>query len=360
MQKIDLNSRTSIAQLDKSNLLGSIEELDKQIEHAWADTRKITVKLDTPIENVVVSGMGGSALGADVIKSVFKDQLKVPFEIVRDYTLPHYVGKNTLVLLSSYSGNTEETLACGEEARQKGAQVLAITAGGELAKLAQANHWPFYLIDPTHNPSGQPRMAIGYSIFGTIGLLEKAGVIQLDQEAIDQTTDIIRQQVRACAVEVTSELNPAKMLAYQLVDKQAVLIAPDFLAGATHAATNQSNENAKTLTTYHLIPEFNHHLLEALSFPDTLKSTHLFVLVHSKLAHPSNQVRIKLTEQNIATQNLETMSVNLEAGHKLAQCFELICLFSFISLYQAMMEEIDPSPIVHVEAFKQALKKEVI
>lgn len=357
MPKIDLNSRKSIASLDKSNLLGSIEALDKQIEHAWAETRKIKFSATAKIENVVVAGMGGSALGADVIKNLFKKELQVPFEIVRDYSLPGYVNEHSLVILSSYSGTTEETLACGAEVIKYKAQAMVIAAGGELIELAKANHWPYYLINPLHNPSNQPRMAIGYSIFGIFGLLEKAGMINLSPQQIQTTLEAVKQQKAACTVEVETESNPAKILAFQLIDKQAILIAPDFLAGAAHVATNQSNENAKTLTTYHVIPELNHHLLEALSFPDTIKTNSIFILIKSKLAQPINQKRVQLTGEILETMHLEKLSVDLEANNSLAQCFELICLFSFVSLYQSLLENIDPSPIPNVQAFKQALHK---
>lgn len=356
MNKIDLNSRESIATLDKSNLLGSIEALDQQIKQAWEETRKIVFKPTVEIKNVVVAGMGGSALGADVIKHVFKTELKIPFDLVRDYTLPGYTNQNTLVILSSYSGNTEEVIACSQEAQKCQAQIMAIAAGGQLQELAQQNHWPFYLINPTHNPSNQPRMAIGYSIFGIMGLLERASVIKLDDQIIDSVVQAVAQQVAACKVEVTAENNQAKLLSYAMFDKQTSLVGPDFLEGALHVASNQSNENSKTITNYYVLPELAHHLLEALRFPSSLKSNHLFILVGSSLAHPSNQKRVLLSQKIIEEYEIETLKVNLEADDQLAQIFELISLFSFVSLYQAMLQKIDPSPIPAVEKFKQALK----
>jgi len=356
MSNIDLNSKKSIATLDKSNLLGSIEALDKQIEHAWAETRKIAFTPKAKIENVIVAGMGGSALGADVIRTVFKTKLKVPFEIIRDYTLPGFVGPNTLVILSSYSGSTEETLSVAEEALKNQAQAMVIAAGGKLIELAKQHQWSYYQIDPIYNPSNQPRMAIGYSIFGTLGLLEKAGVIGLDEQIVSDVCQTVKQQVASCGIEVEAKNNQAKLLSYAMFSKQTTLIAPDFLAGGAHVATNQSNENSKTFTNYHVLPELNHHLLEALSFPEDLRSNHLFILIESALAHVSNQKRVSLTQQIIDGQGIETIKVSLEASDKLAQTFELISLFSFVSLYQSMLQKIDPSPIPIVEKFKQALK----
>lgn len=353
---IDLNSRDSIKSLDQSNLLGSIESLALQIKHAWEETKSIAFTPKVPITNIVVAGMGGSGLGADVIKSVFKSELKVPLDIVNDYALPGYVGPSTLVILSSYSGTTEETLTAGETAKKLGAQAMVICAGGTLLEMAKTNNWPFYQINPTYNPSGQPRMAIGYSVFGIIALCAKAGLLNLTDNDIAQVVQTLADVVASCTVEVKSEQNPAKMLAYQLYDKRAVFIGADFLAGALHTATNQSNENAKTFTGYYVVPELDHHLLESLRFPSSLKDTHAFVFFRSVLSHPSNAKRVDLTKETFMEHSLECLALDLKGPTKLAQSFELINTMSFVSLYLAMMENIDPNPIPAVASFKQKLK----
>ncbi len=353
---VDLNSRDSIRTLDQSNLLGSVESLALQIKHAWEETQSIVFTPTQPIQNIVIAGMGGSGLGADVIKSVFKSELSVPLDIVHDYTLPGYVNANTLVILSSYSGTTEEVLAVGQSAQEKGAQIMAICAGGKLAELARTNHWPYYLINPTYNPSQQPRMAIGYSVFGIIALCVKAGVLHLATAEIEKVVTVLGEVVSHCTVEIAGDKNPAKLLAYQMFDKRTLYIGADFLEGALHTATNQSNENAKTLTGYYVVPEMNHHLLESLRFPTSLKETTLSVFFSSDLNQPANIKRVMLTKEIFDEHGLETMVVNLTGPTKLAQAFELINTMSFVSLYQVMLEGIDPSPIPAVESFKQKMK----
>ncbi|PIR61668.1 MAG: hypothetical protein COU66_02575 [Candidatus Pacebacteria bacterium CG10_big_fil_rev_8_21_14_0_10_44_11] len=352
-----LDSREAIAILDKSNMLGSVESLHKQLSHAWEATEKIEFAPSAKITQVVVAGMGGSALGADVIKSLYKTELDVSFDIVRDYSLPAYVSENTLVILASYSGTTEEIVACAQEAIDKKAQIMVIAAGGTLIELAEKHHWAHYQIDPTYNPSAQPRMAIGYAVFGMICLLGKAGILSLTKAEVDQVAGVIQTTVEASGVEVPQESNPAKLLAYAMYDKRPIFVIAGFLEGAGHVVANQCNENAKAYADYKVIPELNHHLMEGLRFPSSNKSTHVFVLINSALYHPRCQVRMKLTQTIIEANHIETMKLELQAPTKLAQVFETIALVGFAGFYLSMIEGIDPSPIPFVDTFKDELAK---
>jgi len=354
---INLSSRQEIARLDVSNALGSVEALAKQIEHAWADVKNVQVPIKAPIERVVVSGMGGSGLGADVIKALFKDQMQVPFDFVHSYTLPAYVNKNTLVILSSYSGTTEEVLVSSKEAEAKDAQIVAITTGGQLASLAQQKGWPVYIIDPVHNPSGQPRMAIGYSVFGTIGLCSQAGLLSLSDIEVQSVQRVVKQQLAKSSVEAQTDINPAKMIAYEMVDRRPILVIAEFLEGIAHVNANQLNENAKIFADYKIVPEINHHLMEGLKFPLSNKDTHVFFFINSQLYLPKNQKRMVITKKLVEKNGLETTQIDLTAKTKLDQAFEMLAIFGFASFYLSMLEGLDPCPIPFVEEFKQALQK---
>ena len=351
-----LDSREAIAQLDTQNMMGSIEELPNQIEHAWQDIQSITFTPKAPIRNAVVAGMGGSGLGGDVIKHLYKDSLSVPLELVHDYTLPHYVDQHSLVILASYSGTTEEILSCAQHARERNAQIMVVAAGGPLAEMAQANNYSLYLINAQHNPSKQPRMAIGYAVFGTIGLLAKAGLLELTDTEVTATVATLHKQVAAYKVEVPSQENPAKALAFSMVDRRPVFVASDFLEGAVHVGANQHNENAKSFISYVVAPELNHHLLEGLKYPLSNASTHVFIFIHSLLYHPHNTVRMHLTQEVVEENEIETIGVPLQARTRIEQVFECIILLAFAGFYLAMLEGIDPSPIPFVESFKNKLK----
>lgn len=352
-----LDDRTAVVQLDKSNMLGSIEALADQVRQAWDDVNKLTFTATAEIHHVVVAGMGGSALGADVAKHAFKDVLTAPLDVVNSYHLPAYVNEHTLVILSSYSGSTEEVLSCAQEAKAKKAQVMAIAAGSKLADLAKTENYPIYIINPEFNPSNQPRMAIGYAITGLLGMLAKAGVCTLTQNEIDEVINTIIRTNDSCNIAVPQDKNQAKLLAFTALDRRPILIASDFLTGAIHTAANQFNENAKVFADYKIVPELNHHLMEGLRFPNSNTNTHVFVLVFSQLYESAIQKRISLTQQVIEQNHIETIELHLTAESKLTQVFELITILAYATFYLSMLENIDPSPIPFVDWFKEELSK---
>jgi len=356
--QVNLNSRVNIAQFDQANMLGSIEALNLQIKHAWEEVKQLNFKLSSQPHNLVVAGMGGSGLGADVIKHLFKDQLTVPFDFIHSYTLPNYVNQNSLIILSSYSGNTEEVIQVAQEARERQAQIVVITGGGKLYQLAQRHHWPVYKIKPKFNPSNQPRMAIGYSVFGILGICAQIGIIKLSDQEVKVVSDTIADVVAKNTVEVATSENAAKSLAFMMLDHRTILVGAEFLEGALHVSANQANENAKTFTDYKVIPEMDHHLLEGLNFPKNLTSTHLFLFFQSELYRVRNQKRIKLTQQIVDDHSIETLKIDLTAPTKLAQLWQSISLMAFAIFYQAILEGIDPSPIPYVEEFKKELVRD--
>jgi glucose/mannose-6-phosphate isomerase len=351
-----LDNHQEMNKLDKSNALGSVEALADQVRHAWEAIQKIEFKAEKEIKNVVVAGMGGSGLGADVIKHLYKEHLQIPFEVVNSYTLPNYINENTLVVLSSYSGNTEEIIECSTQAKIANAQIIAIASGGKLAAIAQENGYPIYLIKPEYNPSGQPRMAIGYSIIGQLGLMAKAGIISLDQDEINEIITAIIRQNEKCKIETPADLNPAKILAFKCFDRRPILVASEFLSGAVHVSTNQFNENAKCFADYKIIPEINHHLMEGLRFPASNVDSHLYIFFNSNLYKKRNQQRFDLTAQVVEKNDIETISIDLQAESKITQIFELITLMAYTNFYLSMLEKIDPSPIPHVDWLKEQLK----
>ncbi len=340
-----LDSRDAINKLDVSHLLASVEALPDQIEDAWRQTEQLTFPSDYPnVKNIVVSGMGGSALGSLIIKRLFKDELTLPLEVYSHYHLPGYVNSDSLVLLSSYSGDTEETLAAAQQAQTVGAKIAVITAGGDLAKLATHNHWPLYLIDPQFNPSAQPRMAIGYAVFGQLSMFAKMGLINIAESEVLNLVDKLRELVKKLGPEVPN--NPAKLLAFAAYDKHIIFSAAEHLIGAAHVFNNQVNENAKSLSSEWHLPEFNHHYMEALSYPKLAHDTTIFFLFNSALYHERVNKRFPLTKEVIENSGFETQLIAATAPTKLEQVFEIIQLGAFVSTYLAFLYQIpDARPL---------------
>lgn len=350
-----IDSREKIAELDVSNALGSIELLSDQIREAWEETQDIQFTPEAEIRNVVVNGMGGSGLGAHVIQHVFKEKLTVPLEVIHSYDLPNYVDEHTLVVISSYSGNTEEPLHSIEQAEAKKAQIVTITAGGKLKKLAEERNYPSYFIDPQFNPSNQPRMAIGNSVFGQIGLLSKAGVISLTDEEVEEVITTVIRTVESNTVEKKTEESQAKLIAYECLERRPILVSSEFMEGSLHVSANQFNENAKIFADYKIVPELNHHLMEGLKFPQSNQGTHLFLFMNSQLFSASNQKRMKLTQEIVEKNHIDALAVQLTSETKLTQVFESIALLAFANFYLSMLEGIDPCPIPFVDEFKEKL-----
>lgn len=352
-----LNSRDSIAKLDKSNVLGSIEALPDQIQDAWEQTGALVFPNDYPnVQNIIISGMGGSALGAHVLKHLYKDQLNLPIEIYSHYHLPAYVDSNSLVILSSYSGNTEEVLVAAKQAEEVQAKIIVIAGGGKLASLALEKKWPLYQIDPKFNPSNEPRMAVGYAIFGMLSIFAKLGLVNLSTEEVLNLVDHLK--------ELGTKLNPdqlignmAKLLAFQAYDKELILTGAEHLIGAAHVLNNQLNENAKVLTAEWHLPEFNHHYMEALSHPRKLKEDVLFLIFNSHLYLPELTKRAILTAEVIEKAGYEVETIEVTAPTKLEQVFEVITLGAFFNFYLAMLYGIDPAPIPNVDWFKSQIAK---
>ncbi len=353
-----LDSRDEMAAIDKSNVLGSIEMQASQIQQIWEEVQKIDVGPHfSEIQNVVVAGMGGSILGTHVIQSIFKDELKIPVIIAPDYTVPHFVNENTLVIASSYSGGTEETLAAVLDAQKKGAKIAGITSGGKLAEFLHENNYPALVFDPIYNPSKQPRMALGYSIFGQMALFARAGVINMTEKEYNDALNIIAQVHLECGANVPQDKNPAKLLAFEMKELIPVIVAAEHLEGNAHVFANQLNENSKTYSEYRIIPEMNHHLMEGLKFPTSNEHNLFFFMVESDLYNKSVERRFELTQEVLEKHNIRVRTHKLVGKTRFEQSFEMMMQGAYTNFYLAMLNNVDPAPIETVDWFKSQLKK---
>jgi glucose/mannose-6-phosphate isomerase len=353
-----LDDRAQLLAIDSKQALASIEQLASQIQEAWTTAKALTIPAPkAKIQQVVVAGMGGSILGTHVIQTVFKEELRVPIIIAPDYTVPHFVNEHTLVVASSYSGSTEETLAAVQDAQKKGAQIVGITSGGKLAEWLNENNYPCLQFPTTYNPSNSPRMALGYSIFGQMALLSKTGILNLDDSMYQEVLDIIAAVHLDCSVSIEQGVNQAKLLAFEMLHRLPIVTVAEHLEGAAHVFANQINENAKTYSEFRVVPELNHHLMEGLQFPDSNRDNLLFVMVTSGLYEKSNQRRMELTQQVMDENDVHSIAVTLKGETKLSQAFELITISAYASYYLAMLNNQDPVPNPWVDWFKAELKK---
>src|SRR5512133_202711 len=181
-----IDDAKTIASLDSGNVRASIDALPDQIAAAWRDARKVSVPASyQEADQIVVAGMGGSSLPSHLINSVYGRALRVPFSFFNGYELPGSVSRRSVVVLSSYSGTTEETIACFHAAQKRKAKIIGITSGGPLAKLLKRAKAPAYIFDPVHNPCGQPRLGLGYMTAGLLALLNSMQDFGLDVDELE-------------------------------------------------------------------------------------------------------------------------------------------------------------------------------
>ncbi|MGD8744539.1 MAG: SIS domain-containing protein [Candidatus Woesebacteria bacterium] len=356
MKTATLDNREQIGKIDSENVLGSVEKLSKQCEDAWQQAKDIQVPESyKDINNIIMTGMGGSGLGARIIESVYHDDLNYPLIRVHDYDLPNFVDHQSLVICSSYSGTTEEIVSCAKQAVERDAKWMAIGTGNTLLNIAKEHNVPFYQMEPNFNPSNQPRMAIGYSVVGQLVMASKAGVFHLEKHDILKIVNAMKRVLEKNNVELEFSKNNAKQLASRLLGKDVFFIAARHLAGAVHTVNNQLNENAKTFSADFQIPELNHHLMEGLKHPKE-NTERLFMFFANSTLYPEKiQKRFEITMEVVEKNNLEYFEFVPKSKDKLSQAFELIQFGAFVNLYLSVLYGQNPAPIPWVDYFKKRL-----
>lgn len=327
----------------------------EQLLQAWEEVNSLEIPGEfSSIKNIVFCGMGGSALGARTVKDFAKGVLDIPFEIYTHYNLPAYADEETLVIVSSYSGTTEETVSCAEQALEKNTNTFFITTGGKLLDLAKENQVSHYLINPQHNPSGQPRMALGYAVGAVLALLVKAGLLEIGKSELDSAITSMKNAIEKYG---QGQGNEAQNLAQALSGRIPILVASEHNLGITHAVKNQFNESAKTFCALFDIPELNHHLMEGLTKPEALKDTLYFLFINSNLYTPRVEKRYPLTLE-VVKQNDVPASIFLpESKDKLSEIFEVLVFGSFVVYYLTRNYSINPMEIPWVDYFKEKLSQ---
>lgn len=354
MNKLD--SLEELKKFDEKGVLSSIKMLPQQASQAWEEINDLKFSKNlSGAKNIVVCGMGGSALGGRVVDSFVEKKIRAPIEIFTQYFVPNYVNQDTLVILSSYSGNTEEAMSCAHDAIKRNAKIFGITTGGKMADFLKKENKDAYVYEPTFNPSKMPRLAIGYSIFAILALLNKTHFVTLTEEDIKTAIEALSKYIKEFGPRSKQENNLAKKLALKLQNKIPVLVSSEHLLGVSHVFKNQLNETAKTFSNLFDLPELNHHLLEGLKLPAKSKEVLHFLFLYSKLYTERVTKRYSITQEVVEKNSVSNSIYIFSSDTKLEQITELLCLGSFASLYLAALSGTDPSEIPWVDYFKKKL-----
>lgn len=343
--------------LDQSDMHGSIGSIPDQMEAAWEEMAGRTFPdACRNVNHVVVAGMGGSALGAHLIQDVFRDRLRVPVTIVSDYAAPSWIDERTLIVLSSYSGGTEEVMAMAEYGASRGIPMIALTTGGDLEAFAGRHGLPAVVFGSELNTCGQPRIGLGYAVTYLVAMFRQLGFVELAGTEVTGALMLLRETNPVYAAPGAE--NPAYDLAWATRGKSVLIMASEHLTGNAHIMANQWNENAKNLAAWFAIPELNHHLLEGMTHPGEHREGLAAVLIQSGLYDPRNRRRHEITRTLLEKQGIACSVVTPRGETALEQACDLLLLGTYASFYQALLNDTDPSPIPWVDQFKQLMARE--
>lgn len=348
-----LDNLGQIKKLDSANMLQNLMDFPDQIEAAWQSAEKLALPTHyLKIKNVVILGMGGSAIGGDLCVGLSLYNSKVPIIIHRDYDLPAFVDHDSLVIAVSYSGNTEETVSGFQAAGEKGAKMLAISSGGDLAPICRKYRAPLLEI----NYGAQPRAALGYLLTPILGILSRLGILAISRGEIETAIQLLKGLDSKIRPEVPTAKNIAKQLANKLYDRIAIIIGSGALKVAARRWKTQINENAKSAVWAEELPELCHNFIVGLDFPKRLKDKIFVVVLQSKYDHPRNKIR-----QSVVFQILQQKSIPYEpilmhpSDSALDEMLSAIYLGDYVSYYLAIANGLDPTPIKSIELLKERL-----
>lgn len=351
---MQLDNQELIRELDRENMLQHIHDLPDQLAKAWELGLQLHLPDYPEIQHVVVAGMGGSAIGGDLLKAYAKPSCRIPITIIRDYNLPEW--KNILVICSSHSGNTEETLSIFDQAQAAGLPTLAITTGGKLAEqAAQAGSglWTF-------EDDFQPRAAVGYSFGLLLAALARLGLI--DQNKADQdlqdAVQAMKEQQQQMLPEVPAAINPAKRMAGQFVNRWPVLFGSGFLAPVARRWKTQINEIAKAQAAFEILPEADHNTLQGIFFPQDQAGKSLAFFITSKQNHPRNKLREEFTREIFMLEGITTDFFRAPGRAVLDSMWTALHFGDYLSFYLAVAYGVDPTPVPVLETLKEKLKLE--
>ena len=320
--------------IDNSNMLKVIEDFPLQCKTALELPKGMSVS--GKVDKIFVCGMGGSAVGGDLLK-IYMQNSKIPVFVVRDYKVPNFVDENSLVFAVSYSGNTEETISAYQDAVKKKAKIVAVTTGGQLGSMAKK---------VIKIPSGmQPRAALGYTFFPVLGVLVNSGIVDVKGREIEEMLDILSK---------TEEFKTVgERIAKKIGKRTPIIYASEMLGAVAYRWKTQFNENGKVAAFYHVFSEMNHN--EIAGYQNINKNDYIAIFIRDKFDNERIKKRMDVTKEIISTR-VDVEEVFTRGEFLLSRIFSGIYYGDFASYYLALANRIDPTPVTVIENLKKKLK----
>ena len=347
-----IESVEAIKKADPGEMLTKIKDLPLQVRDAWKIVQAATLPpAYGDVRNITILGMGGSAIGGEFAGALLADELKVPLNVHRDYGIPGYVGRDSLVIVSSFSGNTEETLSGFDEAKKRGAKILAITTGGKVADDAKALRLPLI----TFGYHAQPRAALGYSMTLVLGVLGKLGFARDMGKEIEQAlTDVAKLEER---VHEGARTNDAKKLAAELYGRIPVIFGAGAMGVMARRVKDQWNENAKNWAHYDVMSELNHNAVVGFPHPPIARDAQTVLLLRSRRDNPRHQIRFEVTKELLDRAQIPHKDLQFDGESLLSEILQMTYFTDYVSFYVALLNGADPSPVTSIDYLKDRLAK---
>jgi glucose/mannose-6-phosphate isomerase len=352
---VNLDDLGIIEKLDGSDMRKLLLGFPRQYQqaHSLAEDFTLPKGWDRRVRSIVISGMGGSAIGGDLLRSLFSPACPVPIVINRNYSVPGFVGEDTFFIAASFSGNTEETLAAFEAAVERRAKVASISGGGQLEKLSRQADVPHFSVPER---GIQPRCAFGYLFIPMVVFLSKLGFIPDQTPDIENAVELLSDSAQRLSPDVPTRDNQAKQIAQAVFDKLPVIYAPeDYFDVVAMRWKGQFNENSKMMAFYNVVPEMNHNEIVGWGVPEDITRRCIVVMLKGDADYEKIRKRMDITESLITSAGAQSITVQAKGSSSLAKSLYLIYLGDFASYYLAILNDVDPTPIDRISLLKSKL-----
>jgi glucose/mannose-6-phosphate isomerase len=349
---VDLDNVSAYRQFDKLGMLDHLHAFPEQCQKAWEKVQRFELPhLHSRISNVVILGMGGSAIGGDFVRRLALSESKVPVWVHRDYSLPAFVDDNSLVIASSYSGNTEETLSGFTTSLGTAAKKLAMTSGGKLKDLAEKEGIPLFVIDY----KAPPRAAFPHSFVPLVGIFQKLGLLADKSADLQEAVGLLKKLSGDLIETRPLTSNPAKQLAARLRGRIAVIYGAEMFSEVARRWKGEFNENSKAWAFFEHFPELNHNAVVGYEFPDQVKDRIMVFMLRSSSLHRRILLRYEVTSKLLAKAGIAHELIEARGTSALAQMLSLVLLGDYASFYLSMLNEVDPTSTDAINFVKQSL-----
>jgi glucose/mannose-6-phosphate isomerase len=349
---VNLDDQSVYVSLDKFGMGSQIRGLPGQCRQAWDDASLLKLPADySQVDKVVILGMGGSAIGGDLLKGLTASLSRPLVQVQREYNLPGWVDEKTLVIGASYSGNTEETLSAFTQSLKKNCKKLVISTGGRLTELAHQNGVPVFVIEHV----SPPRAALGYSLLPLLAIMHNLGFLSAEVAEVDGMVSAIKMMCQSWQEDSPQDRNQAKMLAARLYGKIVVIYGAGILTDVARRWKTQINENSKQWAFFETLPELNHNAVLGYRYPTGTSDRVDVLFLRCQSLHPRTLIRYNVTGELLEKSGIPYQYLDSQGGNDLKHVMNLLLLGDWVSYYLAVLNGIDPSPVPEIDLLKKRL-----